>query len=65
MYFKLTDAIAAADSDAALEALRRQVRSTEMHPVERRAVERVLRSRADTLRLLDNEVPGPSPQRAD
>ena len=51
-YFKLTDEIAAADTHATLERLRERIRQTDMNPLERQALERVLRSRADALRLL-------------
>jgi hypothetical protein len=60
-YLKLTDEIAAADTHATLERLREQVGQTEMHWLERQALERVLRSRADTLRLLDAEGAPPRP----
>ena len=65
LYVKLTDAIAAADSAAALEALRHEASTMDMDPVERDAIERVLRSRADTLRLRDSEATRPRPERAD
>ena len=51
-YFKLTDEIAAADTHAILERLRERIRQTDMNPLERQALERVLRSRADALRLV-------------
>ena len=65
LYAKLIYAIAAADSAAALEALRHEVRTIDMHPVQRHVIERVLRSRADTLRLRDSEATRPRPERGD
>jgi hypothetical protein len=64
-YFQLTDAIASADTADALAALADRIRGTEMHPLERRVIERVLRTRADTLRLAEVVVPRPPTQRAD
>ena len=64
-YFELTDAIAAARTTDALDALREAVHRTEMHAFERRVLERVLRSRSDALRLGDAVVPRPQAQRAD
>ena len=62
-YFDLTDAISAAHSPAALEAIRTRIRATEMHPFERRVLERVLRTRAEALR--DQAVLCGPPRRAD
>lgn len=64
-YFELTDAIAAATDRGELEALRDRVDDTEMHPMERRVLERVLRSRLDMLRLGEIVVPRAKPERAD
>ena len=64
-YFELTDAIAAATGRGELDALRERVDETEMHPMERRVLERVLRSRLDMLRLGEIVVPRPRPERAD
>jgi len=61
LYFNLTDAIAAADTPAALDRLRWQVHATDMHPLERHALERVLRSRADAIQLSDTEAPQTRP----
>ena len=62
-YLKLTEEIAAADTHATLERLRERVRLMDLHWLERQAIERLLRSRADTLRLHDREAslahPGP------
>jgi len=64
-YFELTDAIAEANTAEALATIADRIRATEMHPLERRVIERVLRSRSDTLRLGEIVVPRPPPQRAD
>jgi hypothetical protein len=64
-YFHLTDAIAAANTAEALTSLSEVVSGTEMHPLERRALERALRSRAEALRIGDIVVPRPAAQRAD
>jgi hypothetical protein len=64
-YFQLTDAIAAANSLDALDSLTAVVGSTEMHPLERRVLERALRTRADALRIGEIVVPRPPIQRAD
>jgi len=64
-YFDITDAIAAADNADALAAIENRIRVTEMHPLERRVIERVLRSRADMLRVGEIVVHRPPPQRAD
>jgi len=64
-YFELTDAIAAARNPGELHALRERVDATGMHRIERRALERVLRSRLDMLRLGEIVVPRPKPERAD
>ena len=65
IYFELTDAIAAATDRGELDALRERLDATEMHPIERRVLERVLRSRVDMLRLGEIVVPRPKPERAD
>ena len=44
-YFQLVDAITAACSEAQLSALADRIALTEMHPFERRALERQLRVR--------------------
>jgi hypothetical protein len=48
-----------------LESLRERLDATELHPIERRVLERVLRSRVDKLRLFEIVVPRPKPERAD
>ena len=65
IYFELTDAIAIAETPQALAALGRVVGETDMHPLERRVLERVLRSRADTLRLGEHLVPRGTVERGD
>jgi hypothetical protein len=52
-YFDLVDAISAATRGAALDSIRDRVSATEMHASERRAIERMMRSRADALSLAD------------
>ena len=64
-YFQISDAIAAADSLDALTSLTEEVGATEMHPLERRVLERALRSRADALRIGEIVVPRPPAERAD
>lgn len=64
-YFELTDAIAAATDRGELDALRARVDETEMHPMERRVLERVLRSRRDMLRIGEIVLPRPKPELAD
>lgn len=64
-YFRLTDAIAAATSSADLAAVREVVHEVEMHPTERRAIERALRARETALRGGDSPVPRPPVERAD
>ena len=65
IYFELTDAIAAATDRGELDVLRDRLATTEMHPIERRVLERVLRSRLDMLRIGEIVVPRPEPERAD
>ena len=65
IYFELTDAIAAATDRGELDALQSRVDATEMHPTERRKLERVLRARLDMMRLGEVVVPRPKPERAD
>lgn len=64
-YFQISDAIAAADSLDALTSLTEVVGATEMHPQERRVLERALRARADALRIGEILVPRPPAERAD
>jgi len=50
-YFQLVDAIAAAHTDDEVAELRARVEATAMHPFERRALERQLRSRELALQV--------------
>lgn len=65
VYFQFTDAIAAAKNRVELDEIRDCLDATEMHPMERRVLERTLRTRVDTLRLTEIVVPRPKPERAD
>jgi hypothetical protein len=65
IYFELTDAIAAATDRRELDALQSRLDATEMHPTERRKLERVLRARLDMMPLGEVVVPRPKPERAD
>ena len=49
LYFELTDAILAAPTPMVLSQIDSRIQAVEMHPVERQALTRVLRSRADAL----------------
>jgi hypothetical protein len=49
LYFELTDAILAAPTPTALHEIESRIQAVAMHPVERQALARVLRSRADAL----------------
>jgi len=64
-YFEFTDAIAAAKNPGELDAIRNRLEATDMHPMERRVLERALRTRVDTLRLTEIVVHRPKPERAD
>jgi hypothetical protein len=64
-YFEISDAIAAAKSRRELDAVQDRLEATDMHPMERRVLERALRTRGDTLRLTEIVVPRPKPERAD
>ena len=66
MYSQLSDSIASASSPDEIAAMRELMRTTELHPLERQALERVLRSRADALRLVGDAVVYRAPaERAD
>lgn len=66
LYFHLCDSIASARTAAELASTERLVRVTEMHSIERHALERAIRSRADALRLAgDIAVQRAAPERAD
>jgi hypothetical protein len=64
-YFEFTDAIAAATSPRELDVIRDRLEATDMHPIERRVLERTLRTRVDTLRLTEIVILRPKPERAD
>jgi hypothetical protein len=57
VFYHLTDSIATAQSTADLEAARELIQASEMHTIERRALERALQIRRDALRLGDVAVP--------
>jgi len=65
VYFHLLDAIASAASAAELTAVRTVVNGTEMHRLERAALERNLAARERLLRVAEVEVQRPAPPRAD
>ena len=66
MYSHLSDSIASASSADEIATMRELMRTTELHPLERQALERVLRSRADALRLVGDAVVYRAPaERAD
>jgi hypothetical protein len=50
-YFQLMDAIAAAHSETELSDLRVRIDATDMHPFERKALERQVRARELALRV--------------
>jgi hypothetical protein len=50
-YFQLVDGITAAHTEPELSALRDRIAVTEMHPLERRTLERQWRARERTLQL--------------
>lgn len=64
-YFELTDAIAAANNRGELDAIKDRLETADMHPIERRVLERALRTRGDTLRLTEIVVQRPKAERAD
>ena len=49
LYFELTDAILVAPTPTALNEINSRIQTLEMHPIERKALARVLCSRADAL----------------
>ena len=65
LYSQLCDAIVASKSPAALVATGELVRATEMHPLERSALERAIAVRLVALSATDTEVPRAQPERAD
>ena len=65
LYFHLADSIASAQTIADLDSVELLVSMTTMHSVERHALERALRSRANALRVGDVPIPNPLVERAD
>ena len=61
IFFHLTDSIATATDAAELEVVGELIRAATMHPIERRALERVLSTRAQALRTGDAALPSPLP----
>jgi hypothetical protein len=67
-YFELADSIADATTFATLATVRERVSRTEMHPIERLALENAMRAREDALRFRarlrgdDADAGGPPPQ---
>jgi len=51
LYFELVDAVARVDGQVELAAVTKRVMATEMHPLERRVLERALRARSESLVL--------------
>jgi len=60
VFFHLTDSIATASSAAELAATGDLIRASEMHPTERRVLERAVRRREEALRASDGAVPQPT-----
>ena len=56
LYFELVDAIARAEVDAELPAIRSRLLVTSMHPLERRVLERALRARSEAIAIQDQFV---------
>ena len=65
LYSQLSDAIGAAESSAALVTMGERVRATDMHLLERSALERAITVRLLALSATDTEVPRARPERAD
>ena len=65
VYFHLVDSIAAAANAAELTAVRTMVNGTEMHRLERDALERSMAARERLLRVSEIEVQRPAAPRAD
>ena len=51
LYFELVDTIAKVDRESELAAIRSRLIVTSMHPLERRVLERALRTRAEAIAL--------------
>jgi hypothetical protein len=65
VFIHLTESIRGAPDAAALAAARHLVDAAEMHPIERRALERLAAGCEATLRASDAELPRAAPTRAD
>ena len=65
VYLHLTESIRTARDAASLEAARHLVSAASMHPVERRALERLLMGSEAALRAGDVEITRTRPTRAD
>ena len=65
VYFHLLDSIAAAASAAELAAVRTMIGSTDMHRLEREALDRSIAARERLLRVSEIEVERKSAPRAD
>lgn len=59
-YFQLLDAIAAAPANEGLAALRERVAGPDVHPIERRGLERAIRRRELALLLGVGQPPRPA-----
>jgi hypothetical protein len=64
-YFSLMDAIAAARTPDEIESVHARVASTDMHPFERRALERQVQGRALAMQLELERDGGVSPRPTD
>jgi hypothetical protein len=51
LYFELVDAIARIDGEAELADVSARISATDMHPLERRVLDRALRARREALTL--------------
>ena len=51
LYFELVDAVARIDGEAGLADVAARVSMTDMHPLERRVLDRALRARSEALTL--------------
>ena len=51
LYFELVDAVSRIDGEAGLADVAARITATEMHPLERRVLDRALRARGEALAL--------------
>jgi hypothetical protein len=51
LYFELVDAVARIDGEAGLADVSARITATDMHPLERRVLDRALRARGEALTL--------------